>query len=843
MKTQKQTISSYYHYSLRSLKQNRRTYLLLAASIFCMLVLCAGVLIYYASSYEAELETIRRENGAQHIVFEDIATEEVSRYIMHPTVRQSLVLPLYASAENPDPAMSFSQIFFAPYTEETAEFFYITLTAGRRPTAMGEIMISEDALRYFPFFTYDETQDVQMLVQGRHHTVPLHVVGVFQSATPATQYAFVNDETAEYLKGDGTFGYHYTNDVYLIFNGRWRTDFKQAAQTLITDFEITASGDDGESRALYYDERNDMLSELALVRPFYERESMQMMFLFSILPSAIALAVFLYLDMQKNMAELATLSMIGATWKQIFRMQMLKYGLIYLSVFPVGTAASVVLMKMVCALTNRISPDKIFLWYRFDFGCIAALFLSSAAVLTAVVYIISKKMTAVAHSEMLSAVHTSGNIFVSKTSNLLFGETRLLDRISLLFFTRNRKVNQMFCLVMVLLFCIDSFFTMQATREYAAAPDAAVMTSADYIVSGDAAISKIYDTVSPNLQEILEDIPHVKQVQRTLRVTGYYTEVDEISPQIIIEKQLVRNDVIQGQFGGTSSQRVWKRGNLDLQLTGMDEALMCAQYENEVIEGDLTNLFQNENTLALVVNAWSEDQKYYHVGDTVQLYTAYYDFDSKRTISSEQRTCTIGAILYEPEADLYDKVISAYTSPELFTEITGIEDIESYSILCDTNEPEVLSAVHTALASLETEYRFTTYDLHEQLRLAKETAMHAMLFVYVMKCFVLIVTAILLIVMTRFMLAVKAPSMRAMRLIGAEEKQLSHINRLEFFIASACSAAVGILFSWIGTRLLTSMFDLSIYQTTATTILIGISLLMMTALDLGVPMIICKKSK
>ncbi|MBO5959145.1 MAG: hypothetical protein J6Q65_03385, partial [Lentisphaeria bacterium] len=115
--------------------------------------------------------------------------------------------------------------------------------------------------------------------------------------------------------------------------------------------------------------------------------------------------VNLVLDMQKNLRELATLTMIGATWIQIFRMQLLKYGAIFLAVFPFGIAGAAGLMSLVCALTKNISADRVFLWFRFDMGAMVILLLLSAAILCGVVFVISKRMTSVAHSQMLSAVH------------------------------------------------------------------------------------------------------------------------------------------------------------------------------------------------------------------------------------------------------------------------------------------------------------------------------------------------------------------------------------------------------------------------------------------------------
>ena len=419
-----------------------------------MVILCASVLIYYASGYEAEVEMLRRENGPQHTQFYDLNPELVEQYTDHDYIRDYTTVNIYASADNPDVLASFAQVYFTEYTEDIADYFYLRLTAGRLPEAFGEILVSEDAERYFETLELDAEQQMMLYVQGGYHEIPFRVVGTFRSAEPAVQYVFCNEETADYLRGSSNLVLSYTTDVYLTFKGADRNGYKANMDQLIEDLGMVNTDEKGNTSEINYDGRNEMLSELALIPPYYEGSTMLVMFLFSILPAGIALAVFIYLDMQKNLRELATLTMIGATWIQIFRMQLLKYGAIFLAVFPFGIAGAAGLMSLVCALTKNISADRVFLWFRFDMGAMVILLLLSAAILCGVVFVISKRMTSVAHSQMLSAVHQSGNIFVAKTSDILFSEKNLIERISVLFFTRNRGINRLFCVVIILLVCI-----------------------------------------------------------------------------------------------------------------------------------------------------------------------------------------------------------------------------------------------------------------------------------------------------------------------------------------------------------------------------------------------------
>ena len=838
---QRQTIKSYYHYPLRSFLRNKRAYVLLACSILCMVILCASVLIYYASSYEAEVEMLRRVNGPQHTQFYDLDPLLVPDYTEKTYIRDYTAIDIFASADNPDDLASFSQVYFTEYSETTADYFYLRLTEGRLPEAFGEILVSEDAERYFSNLTLDKEQPVGIFVQGGYHEVSFRVVGTFTSAAPAVQYVFCNEETAAYLRGSENYGPTYTTDVYLTLKGVDRNGIKVSMDQLIKDLGLQGKDKDGNATDINYAGRNEMLSELALIPPYYEGSTMLVMFLFSILPAGIALAVFIYLDMQKNLRELATLTMIGATWKQIFRMQLLKYGAIFLAVFPFGIAGAAALMWLVCALTKNISTERVFLWFRFDWAAMVILLVLAAAILCGVVYVISKRLTSVAHSQMLSAVHQSGNIFVAKTSDILFSEKNLIERISVLFFTRNRGINRLFCVVIILLVCIYTFFSQQISIAYAEAPDAREMELVDFYLYGDNAVSIIYDTMTPDTEDAVAAIEHVAGIERRMEISEFYEYIDELLVESDIEKQLVSNAVKNGQFGQTNTGRIWKRNVTDVELIGADEELLHMLVGADVVSGSLDNVFGNEDTIALVVHGWaSNNDKFYHEGDVLALRTSCVVEDStadsgESRIRSEWKEYKVGAVIYRPEDHPYEDFITVYTTPELFTEMTGISDVYSYAVRCDSNKAEVLTAVREDLAALEIDYKFTVTDIHEELRQAKLAALHAVLFIAIMQSFVLIVAVLLLVAMAHFMLEVRAPSMRAMYLIGAQHTQIARMNILEFMIASVLSSVVGIFAS--------SVFGLfNIGNLSVGLVFFSLaSMLVLTAINVLIPVWVCKR--
>ncbi|MBP3918452.1 MAG: hypothetical protein J6I50_04710 [Clostridia bacterium] len=840
MKNEK-TVKSCYAYPLRSFQHHKSAYILLALSLLCMVILCTSVLIYYASSYEAEVETLRREVGPQHTQFYDVDPQMVSDYTKHAYIKDSLCVEVYAAAGNQDDLASFSEVYFTGYDGEIADYFSLKLEKGRLPENFGEIIVSEKALRYFSCFSLDEELPVEIMIRGHLVTVPFRVVGVFSCASSAEQYVFASPETALYLKNDDPYIQYYTVDIYLQFQGSDRTAYKASMQKLINALGMIHTESDGSTTDIFYEERNAMLSDIALLPPYYEGGTMLLMFLFSVLPAGIALAVFIYLDMQKNLGELATLTMIGATWKQIFRMQLYKYGAIFLGIFPIGVACAAGLLYLVCCLTDVISPDRVFLWFHFDFGAVIILLLLLVAILFAVVYFISKKMTAVAHADMLSAAHNQSNIFVSRTSNLLFSENRITEKLSILFFTRNRRINRLFCLVIVLLVIIYAFFSQQITNEYKEVPDKATMELVDFYIYGDEEHSFIYDTMLPETQDDLESIPHVRNVQRRMEISPFYSYIDEteIYAYIPNTKQLVVNTVKNGSFNRGMRGRVLKSGRTITKFIGADSDLLHTLVGHDVVSGSLSSLYEEKNTVALVVHGWSESfDKYYQAGDTIDLWRESTVSDSSvgdHTVKSDPISYTVGAVIYRPHDDAYDDFITVYTSPELFTEMTGIEDVYCYALQCDGDDDETLSQVRTSLEALEYEDHFRIEDVHEILQQAQNQAIHTVFYISLMQSFVLIVSILLLVAMSQFMLEVRAPAIRAMEMIGALPSQIFRINITEFLLASLLATLGGLLLAAIiGLLHLGNLRGMMI-------LIPFLSLLLLTCVNLFTPLLICRR--
>ncbi|MBO5670136.1 MAG: ABC transporter permease, partial [Clostridia bacterium] len=634
----------------------------------CMIVLCASVLIYYASRYEASVEMMRREDGPHHTVLMGVKGDLRSEYTNHSYVKDFAAVDICARAQNPNILASLETVSFTAYDEKIASFFYLNLVEGRLPEAFGEVIVSEQAARYFEGLQMGAEQEVEVQSNGHRQKVPFRVVGTFTAAAPASAYVFCTAETAAYLRGGNAPGSQYTSDVYLIFEGSGQSAIKRNMDAFIEDIGMVKYDAEGNEVEIEFEDRNKMLTEIAQIAPYYEGSTMLVMFLFSLLPAGIALAVFIYLDLQKNLKELATLSMIGATWKQIFRMQFVKYAVIFFTVFPFGIAGAAALMRLVCALTENISKDRVYLWFHFDFGAMFVLWVLSTAILLGVVFILSKRMTSVAYAQMLSAAHKSGNIFVAKTSDILFREKRILERIAVLFFTRNRGINRLFCVVIVLLVCVYAFFSQQISVEYNEAPSAAEMELADFYLYGDIDLSSVYETMIPETADAIAAIPHVERIQRRMELSAFYTYLNDFLVESNIQKQLVSNTVKNGQFGqNSSSMPIYKRNITDVRLIGADEMLLDMRVGADVVSGSLESIYENEDTIALVVHGWSENNdKFYHAGDKLKLRVSYTEEDKDRPgkvnkIRTEWKDYTVGAVIYRPNDDPYDDIITVYT--------------------------------------------------------------------------------------------------------------------------------------------------------------------------------------
>jgi hypothetical protein len=395
--------------------------------------------------------------------------------------------------------------------------------------------------------------------------------------------------------------------------------------------------------------------------------------------------------------------------------------------------------------------------------------------------------------------------------------------------------------VIILLVCIYTFFSQQISIEYAEAPDAKEMELVDFYLYGDDAVSAVYDTMTPDTEDAIAKIEHVVGIQRRMEISPFYEYLDGLLIESDIEKQLVSNAVKNGQFGQKNTGRVWKRNVTDVELIGADEDLLHMLVGADVVAGSLDNLYGSEATIALVVHGWAgNNDKFYHEGEVLDLRTNYTvedasEEDGERRVRTEWKEYKVGAVIYRPEDHPYEDFITVYTTPELFTELTGIEDVFSYAVRCDSNKKDVLEAVRADLAELELDYKFTVTDIHEELRQAKLAALHAVLFIAIMQSFVLIVAVLLLVAMAHFMLEVRAPSMRAMYLIGAQHTQIARMNILEFMIASVLSSVVGIFASSV-----IGLFNIGNLSVGLVFFSLA-SMLVLTAINVLIPVWVCKR--
>ena len=89
--------------------------------------------------------------------------------------------------------------------------------------------------------------------------------------------------------------------------------------------------------------------------------------------------------------------------------------------------------------------------------------------------------------------------------------------------------------------------------------------------------------------------------------------------------------------------------------------------------------------------------------------------------------------------------------------------------------------------------------------------------------------------MAHFMLEVRAPSMRAMYLIGAQHTQIARMNILEFMIASVLSSVVGIFASSV-----IGLFNIGNLSVGLVFFSLA-SMLVLTAINVLIPVWVCKR--
>ncbi len=756
---------SYLLYSKKSFAVDYRSYTVLFLAIVCMVVMSCNMIIYSASLSKGENDTVIKEFGEYHLCVEGIDNVLNMKLNAYGNIKASYDIPIVGSYINPNTESSFKAAKLGVYSENMTGL-YIEPVRGEFP-GLNEIMISEKISRAFSL-TVGDNVNIKMVYGGIEKNVSLHVSGIFKGCAATDEYIFTSQQTGDAIL-DYKYSYEYVSyDKYILFDTKFKPYIIKYTDKILNDVGNVPLVDENG----YSLRENYMNNEYVQLKEFYQKESFLITMLVSVLPAAVCILVFSFLDVSKSMKELSTLSMIGTTSKQFFMILMSKYTAIYAVGFPIGVLISAVTVFIISLFSKGLNTDhEIYFSYTVSPVAILVLFVLCYAVICGLTFFVAKNTTSTSYSDSLSVMKDMNNIFVRNTSSVLLKPRFKKIKLGLTFFARNRKANAMFCSVVGIIFAVFFYFSIIISQNIG---NTVVQSGlSDYSFTPDTLVTEKYTTVRPSAIEKLHSVSGVS------KVTQVYKNSTSVNIFLNGHKHMSKPNV-------SSVNTLEKRLNVDVLMFCEEYDQAEKLYSEYVRSGSLYDVYK-DGSVALFVHTWGNSKEYFHAGDTVKL--------SKTGSETQFDDYKIGAVIYI-ESDEYENidVVRILTNRETFTEFTGQSEPNSVGIILDDsvgNEIEDELAVICKEESLEMTNNRAQYS-DELKKMKSSVIFYGLLWLTV--CIIMIALPFSL---SKFLLRSRRSTVYTMHMIGYGRKELSGIFSVEFVISGVLSAIVGTVLSFL----------------------------------------------
>ncbi len=791
-KTVKSERKSFLVYSLKSLLVDKRAYMMLFISVVCMVVMSMNIIIYNSSVSRGENDTVIRQYGDYHAAFKQI-DKETSLYIdMYGHIGQIANVTTVCKVANPNKASDISSATLAGYTDGLGSL-YINVESGSYPQD-GQIMISDEISRAFSLYVGDKT-GIRVRYSGYVQDKDYTVCGIFSSAQAARGYIFISQGELDSILSIDTYSGSPLYDKYVSYDTDFAPKIKRHTDEIIEYMRKNAQDEEEKEDAQYEDEEESkeeirslyLNTAVVSLKKFYQKPSFLITMVMSVLPAAVAMLVFVTLDIFKSMKELSVLSMIGTTPKQFFKLLISKYFVIYLASFPVGVILSAVVIKILCVVCGRMNNnEKIYLAFHIDGAAVCIMFAMCLAILGGITYYVSQKTTAVSYTKMISASNDVNNIFVANSANRLLSGGKKLRTIGVTFFVRNRRVNTMFCVVMAVLMGIFSYFSMVLCQQVGSIPVA--VDRGDFTIVGDEAIGVQFSTIDDSTVDKIENINGVKRVIKSYYVTDYYDEVIpliRLNPAKIISKPKTK-----------LTATLQKSYITDVLAMSYEQDRAEFLFGRYVVSGSLDNVFNNEGSVAIFVHDWQNSSDYYRVGDTVDLRASYVTENGAAVRNYEYKKYTVGAVLYDP-LDKYENidVVRILSDTETFKTLTYMTEPAMLEVVLENNTDEEMTRVGEILRGICKTDAVRYTDSKTEYLQNKAQMISSVMFYGILWIIILCIVVMLLITMTDYLLVSNSQTSKTLNMIGCGANGLFKIFGTEFFCCGSLSAIMGILLS------------------------------------------------
>lgn len=783
---------SFLLYSYRSLKVNRRSYTVLFLSILCMVLMSSNLIIYNSSVSNAEDQAVKNEYGTYHARFTGMDMKTSESIGLTGSVKRSVEFCYLTTVKNPNPDSDIKEAKLGVLRGSVDDLGFTTLE-GEIPS-YGEIMISESLSRAFSVYTGDEITFGEVGYVDRIEDLTFKVSGIYGGAKALQNYIITSEDTVDALINVGVTDLENGKrperqfllvDKFVVYKSNMRGMIdKYTAETMdLLKIKADDEQSDRNSRAAYQN------TEYVSLKKFYQKPAFLITMLMSIIPAAVAMLVFITLDIHKSMKELSVLSMIGTTPKQFFRMLLLKYFYIYLIAFPAGLTLSAVLIKLLCVICDGMNyNENIMLDFHISPLAVAILFVLCLAILGGITLFISKKTTAGTYTEMLSGANDMNNIFVQRTSGSLLKEGKRDLRLASIFFVRNRNVNAMFCAVIAVIMAIITYFTVVLSQEVGNIP--VKVDRSDYTVVGDTLRNSGVSTLD---DEIIGALQSIDGVERVILSYGEYETYKGKRAGVYIDPSVIVSKPKETLYGN-----IQKSGHTNAIVIGEEHDQMELLYGQYVVSGDLADLYTVENSVAIFVHQWANNGNYYRAGDQIELKAAYEidDRTGEVTEYTSYEIYTIAAVLYDRH-DEYENVdvMRVLASPEVYSRLMFMDAPYKAGVVLHDNSEEGLAAALSDIRDVCSEYDLKYTNMRDEY-LRSRTAMYSSVIFYIILWIALIAIQILMLgSLTGFMLRSRQGYIKTLYMLGSSDKKLFRICGTEILLSGALCAVLGVLLS------------------------------------------------
>ena len=775
---------SYLLYSYRSLRVNRKSYIVLFISIICMVMMSSNLIIYNSSYSNGENETLRRQYGDYYVKVNGLSLSRSNAVDMLSYVKSSVTIPYLTKVSNPNESSSVSEVKLAVYNGSDMSKLYFSLTEGSLPSG-NQLLINDTISRAFNIYTGDTVTLKVSYMAYTDEEIMFTVSGMFDGSDCLDQYMFISDEFATQLLEGNDASEYYLTDKYITFKSTFNGLVNRYTASLLTYLELVDSNSTASSavREAYQNEA------IVNMKQFYQKYSFLITIQLSIVPAAIAILVFITLDVFKNLKELSILSMLGTTPKQFLKMLFLKYFYIYIIAFPCGLAFSSALIGILCAVCDNMNyNEQIYLDFYISPLSVIIMFVLCLLILFWLTYFISKKTTSGTYAEMLSGANSANNIFVQRTSGKLLQPGRRERKLSMLFFVRNRNMNALFCAVIAVLIAVMTYFTSVLSQTVGNMP--VTIDRGDYSLTGDS----VRDTASTTISaEAIAEIEALDGVKRVVSSYSEYSSYAGSRPKVYIRQNKTISKVKTGLVG-----TLQKTGTLRARVISEEYDRAELLYGQYVVSGDLASLYDDSGSIAIFVHTWANSSAYYRAGDQIELAPAYELNETTENITSNTsyRIYTVGAVLYDP-FDEYEStsLVSFLAGSELFSELTGIDSPTRLDIVLEDESDEAMDALLPAIRDISKKYNFIYTNERTEYLKERSAVISSVMFYIILWATLAFILVLMLVSMTEFMLGSHKGNIRTIYMLGAKKKYLFGVCGTEMFACGVCSAAVGILLS------------------------------------------------